>query len=107
METGVVIITTTLPSEEQALELARALVEAHLAACVHVSPVTSVYRWEGSLHEDAEYLLSAKVADARANEAIAFIKARHPYDLPEILTTHVIGGDVAYLKWVQREASQQ
>jgi periplasmic divalent cation tolerance protein len=105
METGVVIISTTIPSEELALELARALVEAHLAACVQVSPVKSVYRWESSLHVDAEHLLSAKTAAACADKLIAFIKERHPYELPEILQVPVSGGYPAYFEWVKGETS--
>jgi periplasmic divalent cation tolerance protein len=103
MFTGVSIITTTFPDEAQALETARALVEARLAACVHVSPVKSVYRWEGALHEEAEYLLSVKTAAARVPEAAALIRNRHPYDVPELLVAPVAEGDAGYLKWVLGE----
>jgi periplasmic divalent cation tolerance protein len=40
---------------ESAVVLARQIVESELAACVNVlSPVTSIYRWQGELCEEQE-----------------------------------------------------
>ncbi|XP_058028363.1 protein CutA isoform X3 [Ahaetulla prasina] len=48
----------TCPNETVAKDIARALVERRLAACVNVLPhVTSIYRWKGAVEEDAEVLL--------------------------------------------------
>jgi periplasmic divalent cation tolerance protein len=107
VDTGVVIITTTLPAEDIAQELARDIVESKLAACVHILPITSVYRWEGRLNEDAEYLLVAKTAAVTADALVAFLQSRHPYDLPELLVTPVIGGDTGYLEWVRNDSAPE
>jgi hypothetical protein len=46
----IIQIVTTVPDEESAQRIARALVEARLAACVQVAgPVESVYRWQGQI----------------------------------------------------------
>ena len=95
-----VVVTTTLPDQAGALELARALVESRLAACVHVIPITSVYRWEGRLEEQAEWACHIKTTVERVAELYARIESLHPYQVPEILTLPVIEGDPAYLKWV-------
>ena len=53
----------TTPDEASALRIARTLVEERLAACVNVIPkVTSVYRWEGRVQENDEWLLIIKSA---------------------------------------------
>jgi uncharacterized protein involved in tolerance to divalent cations len=45
-----VVVLVTCGSEEEALKIANALVEDHLAACVNlVAPIRSVYRWEGKI----------------------------------------------------------
>ena len=64
--TALVQLITTFPEREQAVAVAREVVGAGLAACVQViDPVTSVYRWEGSLQEERESLCLMKVpADA-------------------------------------------
>lgn len=97
---SVVVVTTTLADQTGALELARALVEARLAACVHVIPITSVYRWEGRLEEQAEWACHIKTTVERAPELYAQIRSLHPYQVPEILTLAVGEGDAAYLGWV-------
>ena len=97
---SLVVVTTTLPDQTGALELARALVEARLAACVHVIPITSVYRWEGRLEEQAEWACHIKTTVERAPELYAQIRSLHPYQVPEILTLAVREGDPGYLGWV-------
>ncbi|HFD14890.1 MAG TPA: divalent-cation tolerance protein CutA, partial [Rhodospirillales bacterium] len=51
----------TCGSREEARTIARAVVERRLAACANIlDGMTSVYRWEGTLHEDPEVLLLLK-----------------------------------------------
>ena len=45
-----IVAFVTCGSEEEALKIANALVEAHLAACVNlIAPIRSIYRWEGKI----------------------------------------------------------
>jgi periplasmic divalent cation tolerance protein len=95
------VVFCTCPSRETALELARAAVEAQAAACVNVLPgLTSVYRWQEAIHEDAEVLLVAKTTRARYPELEAVLRARHPYELPEVIAVPVAMGSPAYLQWL-------
>ncbi|MGH8155830.1 MAG: divalent-cation tolerance protein CutA, partial [Rhodanobacteraceae bacterium] len=49
---------STCPDAETAAHIARTLVEEKLAGCVNcVSGVTSTYRWQEQVHDDAEVLL--------------------------------------------------
>lgn len=94
------VVLVTAPALE-AEALARGLVEAKLAACVNVVPgVVSHYRWKGKLHRDREVLLIAKTSASKLKALTKWVKAHHPYELPEVLALPVAGGSAAYLKWL-------
>ncbi|PSL52544.1 divalent cation tolerance protein [Saccharothrix carnea] len=99
-----VVVITTTDSEDAAGTLAKAIVEARLAACVQVSsPIRSVYRWGGEVHDDREWQLWIKTAYDRVDELTEFVKARHTYDVPEVLALPVLGGNLDYLAWLTDE----
>src|SRR5262249_3670143 len=96
-----VIILTTMPDDARADELARTLVDERLAACVNVhGPMTSTYRWKGTIERDAERQLVIKTARARLPALEQRIRQLHPYELPEFIVLGAEGGSDAYLRWV-------
>ena len=98
------VVLMTAPDAETGERLARALVEARLAACVNVVPgVRSVYRWEGRVECDGEVLLVAKTRAGRTAELAARVGELHPYELPELLELAADGGSAGYLAWVRAE----
>ena len=102
--TPVRIVFCTIDSAEAARKLARRLVQDRLAACVNIiENVTSVYKWEGRIEEDAELLLVIKTRDSRLQNLMDRIAELHPYDVPEILSWPVRKGSKAYLDWVVSE----
>lgn len=102
----VLLVFTNLPDAAAARALAAALVEARLAACVNIlAPCRSVYRWQGGIEEADEVPLLIKTTAARYAELEAAIRARHPYELPEIVAVPVAHGLPAYLAWVGAETS--
>ena len=97
-------VLITAPDEQTALALARALVEARLAACVNLVPgVRSVYRWQGVVQDDGEILMIAKTRRARLVELQRRVHELHPYDVPEVIALPVGGGSEAYLGWIVSE----
>ena len=100
----VVFVTCTHPTNG-AEELARAVVEARLAACVQVALVRSTYRWQGVIEVAEEARLDIKTTSARVPELEAFIRQLHPHEVPEILVLRVHGGGADYLAWVRRESA--
>lgn len=95
------LLVTTAPPD-LAEEIAHALVEARVAACVNVLPgVRSVYRWEGAVQNDPESVLLAKTTTQAAPALVREIRARHPYEVPEILLLPIQAGDAAYLAWLR------
>jgi periplasmic divalent cation tolerance protein len=97
----VVVVTVTVPERDLAVGIGRELVEDGLVACSQVGgPIRSIYRWEGHVEEAEEWILTLKSSAAVLEVLVARVKASHPYDVPEIVATPVVGGDRDYLDWV-------
>jgi periplasmic divalent cation tolerance protein len=95
------MVVTTTGSEEEARELARGLVEAHLAACVNIIPkVISVYNWNGETEEDGECLLFVKTRCSLTGQIRAYFGENHPYDIPEFIVLPILEGSQSYLNWM-------
>ena len=104
MAGAAILVLTQLPDLASAQALARALVEARLAACVSVgAPVESLYHWRGQIETATEVPVVVKTRAARYAEIEAAIRARHPYELPEILAVPVLDGFAPYLDWLAAE----
>jgi periplasmic divalent cation tolerance protein len=98
------VVLITAGSQEEADRIANALVAEMLAACVNVLPgVTSVYRWEGEVRRDQEWLLVAKSTRQVLDDLVRRVQAIHSYDLPEIIALPVVGGSEGYLRWIDDE----
>jgi periplasmic divalent cation tolerance protein len=98
------IVFVTAATADEATRIARALVEERLAACANiVSPIVSVYRWEGQVHEDREVLLIIKTTDARLPALIQRVKALHSYQVPEVIAMPIADGSADYLRWLLDE----
>jgi periplasmic divalent cation tolerance protein len=93
------IVMTTVASEDDAERLASALVGDRLAACVQQIRMESRYRYEDEVHVDPEILLLVKTAGDRVEQVQEYLRAEHPYDVPEILVVEA-GGSAAYLEWL-------
>lgn len=64
-------------------DLARAVVEEGLAACVNRVECLSTYRWDGEVvTDDGEEILFVKTTDDGYAELAARIEELHPYDVP-------------------------
>jgi periplasmic divalent cation tolerance protein len=97
-----ILVLTTVGSEDQAITIARALIEDRLAACVNVLPeMTSVYRWEGAVQEDRERQLIIKTTRPALDAVRERVHALHGYDLPEFLVLPVDSGSERYLQWIE------
>jgi len=99
--TDKVVILVTTASLREAKNIARHLVDARLAACVNISqPVRSIYRWEGKIADEKEYLLLIKSSRDLFPEIKAAISKIHSYHTPEIICLPIIDGSRNYLQWV-------
>ena len=96
-----VIVLTTLSAGADAAPFARTLVEQRLAACVNIlPPMTSVYRWKGTIEEDSEQQLLIKTTADRVAALQAHFNTVHPYEIAEFLVVPISEGSPAYLRWL-------
>ncbi len=99
----VLLVHVSAPPSE-APELARHLVESRLAACVSLVPgVRSVYRWQGAIEDAGETLLVIKTTVQAYPALEEAIRARHSYQVPEILGLRASEASLPYAAWVQEE----
>jgi periplasmic divalent cation tolerance protein len=99
-----ILVLTQMPDQASAETLARALVEARLAACVSIgASVSSLYHWRGKTEMAAEVPVVVKTVRDAYPEVEAAIRSRHPYELPEIIAVPVIDGLPGYLDWIDAE----
>jgi periplasmic divalent cation tolerance protein len=97
-------VSATTDSPDAAAELARSAVRARVAACAQVvGPIASVYWWEGKIDEAQEWLVLFKTTAARSDALVAHLRSLHSYEVPEIISTPVTGGNPAYLAWITDE----
>lgn len=100
------LVLTNLPDAVSAQALAAALVEERLAACVNIlAPCRSVYRWQGKVEDASEVPLLIKTTADRYPALEAAVRARHPYELPEIVAVPIAHGLPDYLRWVESETT--
>ena len=101
------VVYVTCPDMEVSKKLAGSLVENNLAACVNIIPkITSVYKWEGKINNDEEYLLVIKSKTDAFEKLSTFVKNNHPYDVPEIISLPIQNGLKDYLDWINNEVNE-
>ena len=100
------VALTTLGSAEDARRLVRDLVTERLVACGSVLPgVTSTYRWQGAVQEEAEVLVVLKTTSARWDALRDAVRQRHPYEVPELLALPVTHALEPYAAWLAQETA--
>lgn len=105
--TDALVIFVTAGSEAEAETIAKALVEEQLAACVNIlNPLRSIYRWEGKLADDREWLLIIKTRTERFSAVEARVKALHSYQAPEVIALPIVQGAEGYLRWLLENVAE-
>jgi periplasmic divalent cation tolerance protein len=83
------------------------LVEERLAACANiVSPLRSIYRWEGKIWDEKEWLLIIKTQQSTFEDLSKRVKALHSYSVPEIIALPIVEGSPAYLNWIEENTKR-
>ncbi len=98
------LVFVTASSLEEGRNLAQALLDQRLAACINlVSGVESHYRWQGKLETATEVMLVIKTSAEKFETLAGLIRECHSYECPEIVA--VAPGEISpgYRAWWQDE----
>ena len=103
-----ILVLITTKSEEEALRISRALLEARLVACANlVGQVRSLYRWQGEICDDQEVLLLCKTQEPLFDRLSEMVKSLHSYEVPEIVACGLDKGWAPYFLWIDSETERQ
>ena len=98
------MIYVTTGSRDEALVIARELVNSRLAACSNIlAGTTSVYLWEVKVCEDEEVSLILKTRDDLVDRLVEKVKDLHSYDCPCVVSLPISSGNPDFLKWIDTE----
>ena len=82
----------------------RTLVDERLAACGHVlSPIRSVYRWQGAVQDEPEARVALHTRRSLVPAVVRRTQELHPYDIPCVIAMSLTGGSPEYLRWIVDE----
>ncbi|KHE91558.1 MAG: divalent-cation tolerance protein CutA [Candidatus Scalindua rubra] len=99
-----IVIYITAGSISEAKKIGRALVEEKLVACSNIiSPIRSIYSWQGKVCDDKEVLMILKSRQKLFKQIVKRVEKLHSYDVPEIIAMPIIDGSRKYLSWLNEE----
>jgi periplasmic divalent cation tolerance protein len=99
-------VVVTAPGADWLAGFTRTLVEERLAACGQSgTPVRSIYRWEGAVHDDAEARVALHTRRSLVPAIVARAEQLHPYDVPCVIALPLVGGNPAYLRWIVEQTT--
>ena len=100
---GLLVVVTSVGTEEQAIDIAHALIRNRQAACVNLMPnVHSIYRWKGRVCDDGEFLLFIKTRAREFDGVRETIQKMNTYELPEVLAYRVDDSSPAFAAWIKK-----
>lgn len=102
-----IVVYVTVPNKEEGKKLAQSIIKEKLAGCVNRVPgIESIYWWNDKIETDAEELLIIKTRQSLLEALTAHVKANHPYEVPEVISLPISGGNHDYLKWLKENTRE-
>jgi periplasmic divalent cation tolerance protein len=97
----VILVFTSVGSEQQAITIAEELIQQELIACVNILPtMRSIYRFNGKVYDDEENLLVIKTTRDLFDAVSVVISQMHTYEVPEIMGIEIGACKGKFLDWV-------
>jgi periplasmic divalent cation tolerance protein len=101
-----VFVYITAPSADEGRRIGRALIEERLAACVNIlDGMTSIYRWQGAVHQASETVVVAKTRADRFDALARRVRELHSYECPCVVALPLTAGTSDYLEWIAAESA--
>ncbi len=97
----VVMVCVNVGNADEAVKIARTLVEEELVACGNIIPgIRSIYRWKGEIFDEEEVMLIMKTQASLFPTVQSRVQSLHSYEVPEIIALDISDGLPEYLAWV-------
>ncbi|NCF12820.1 MAG: divalent cation tolerance protein CutA [Verrucomicrobiaceae bacterium] len=104
--TEALVVLCSFPNREKARQVGTHLVERQYAACINILPaMESIYRWEGELCQEEEFMLVIKTSRNAFLGLSRELSSLHPHDEPEIWLTKRVS--VQHIKRRARARSER
>ena len=104
---SVLFVYITTGTRDEAETISARLVEERMVACTNIlSPMLSLFHWNGGVDKETETVLIAKTTKDRFEALCERVKKLHSYDCPCIIALPVVAASADYLKWVEEEVSK-
>ncbi len=101
--TDFLLVMTTVAEQDDARRIGAELLTRRLVACVQISPIESLYRWQGSIQNEVEWRLVLKTTSERYESLVQALRELHAYELPAIYAIPVTEAFEPYATWVREE----
>jgi periplasmic divalent cation tolerance protein len=99
--TDYIVVYVTAPQDE-AVDLAKTLVEERLVACVNLVPgLRSIYWWRGKVEDEPEVLCIMKTRSNLFESLRDRVRELHSYEVEEIIALPIVAGNLPYLDWIK------
>lgn len=101
MTKGVVCVLVNASSEEEAVQIARTVVQERLAASANiVGGVQSFYHWKGKVEDQSEAVVILKTAQVHLPALMRRVADLHSYEVPSIIALPLYTAHPPYVNWV-------
>ena len=97
-----IFIYITNPNLKEAKKVAKHLLENKLIACANIFPSKSIYRWEGKIVQEKEYILLVKTTEEKYEKVKSEVEKVHSYEIPCIIKIPA-EANKKYLSWIKNE----
>ena len=104
--TEYIVVFVTAP-EDEAVTLAKTLVDERLVACVNIVPgLRSIYWWQGKVEDEPEVLCIMKTRGNLFESMRDRVRELHSYEVEEIIALPILAGNLPYLDWIKENTQQ-
>ena len=92
---------TTESSKENALRMAKLLIQNKLAACISIKQIFSIYKWDDDIEETKEFEITIKSKLELKDNLIEFLNKKSTYEVPQIIYKKY-NSEKKYYDWINK-----
>lgn len=100
MENKFCLIKTTFESEEEAVKIAKMLLDKKLIVSGQIKEMRSLYVWKDELCDEKEFELTCFTESRLYKEVEEFINSHHSYELCQIICISITNISKGFGNWI-------